>query len=89
MGRPWRPYASITYIHWFIGQHIKPGGWSNWNANENYKMARYPEYENDGPGAAIAARAPWAKQLTDSEEKNISIANVFKGWQPKDCNFKM
>ena len=26
LGRPWRPYASVTYIHCFIGQQIKPEG---------------------------------------------------------------
>ncbi|MEO8404476.1 MAG: pectinesterase family protein, partial [Chitinophagaceae bacterium] len=31
LGRPWRPYANVAYIHCFIGQHIRPEGWSNWN----------------------------------------------------------
>lgn len=89
LGRPWRPYASVTYIHCYIGAHIKSGGWSNWNKTDNYKTTRYAEYENYGPGAAITSRVSWAQQLTSAREKNITVSNVLNGWVPKDCNFKM
>jgi pectinesterase len=89
LGRPWRSYASVIYIHCYVGAHIKPEGWSNWNTTERYKTARYAEYENYGPGAAIALRVLWSKQLTESVVKNITIINVLKGWVPKDCNFKL
>jgi pectinesterase len=89
LGRPWRPYASVTYIHCFIGQQIKPEGWSNWNKTENYKTTRFSEYEDYGPGAIIPKRISWSKQLTDDEVKKITINNVLNGWQPKDCNFNM
>ena len=89
LGRPWRPFASVTYIHCYIGQHIKPEGWSNWNSTDNYKTTRYAEYDNYGPGAQISGRVSWAHKLKDEEEKNITIQNVFKGWVPKDCNFKI
>ncbi|MES2882635.1 MAG: pectinesterase family protein, partial [Bacteroidota bacterium] len=29
LGRPWRPFAHVAYLHCYIGQHIKPEGWSN------------------------------------------------------------
>lgn len=89
LGRPWRPYASITYMHCYIGEHIKPEGWSNWNKTENYKTARYSEYESYGPGAEMSLRVPWSKQLTDEEAKKITIKNILNGWEPKECNFKM
>ena len=41
LGRPWRPYASVTYIHCFIGEHIRPEGWSTWNNTDSYKNSRY------------------------------------------------
>jgi pectinesterase len=88
LGRSWRPFASVTYMHCYIGPHIKPEGWSNWNKTDNYKTTRYSEYENHGPGASIAERVSWSKQLTDAEAENITIEKVFNGWQPKDCNFK-
>lgn len=89
LGRPWRPYAAVAYIHCYIGAHIKPEGWSNWNNTENYKTTRYSEYENYGPGASIANRVDWSTQPTSDSVKKYTIANVLNGWQPKDCNFKM
>jgi pectinesterase len=73
LGRPWRPYASVTYMHCYIGQHIKPEGWSNWNNTENNKTARYSEYKNYGPSADASKRVNWAKQLTDEEAKEFDF----------------
>ena len=82
LGRPWRPYAQVLYMNSYIGQHIKPEGWSNWNNTDNYKTTRYSEYKNYGPSSDPAKRIAWAKQLTDEEAKKITIANVFNGWNP-------
>ncbi len=83
LGRPWRPYASVTYIHCFIGAHIKPGGWSNWNNTDNYKTARYAEYKNYGPAADVSKRISWSHQLSDEEIKDYTIQNVFGNWNPE------
>ena len=80
LGRPWRPYASVTFIHCFIGEHIKPEGWSNWNNTENYKTTRYAEYKNYGPSADITKRVNWARQLTDEEAKEITLQKFFGDW---------
>ena len=85
LGRPWRPYASVIYIHCYLGPQIKAEGWSNWNQTENYKTTRFAEYENYGPGANPSSRISWAKQLNDDEIKKYSIENVFNGWIPDDC----
>lgn len=82
LGRPWRPYASVVYIHCFIGEHIKPEGWSNWNNTDNYKTARYAEYKNYGPSADPAKRISWARQFTDEEVKKYTLKNVFGEWNP-------
>lgn len=89
LGRPWKPYASVTYIHCYISPHILQGGWRNWNNTENYKTARFAEYENYGPGAQKSKRVTWSKQLSDNQVKKYTIKNVLYGWQPKGCNFKM
>lgn len=83
LGRPWRPYASVTYMHCYLGQHIKPEGWSNWNNTDNYKTTRFAEYKSFGPGAADAARLSWTKQLTDKEAAAITLTTVFKDWNPQ------
>jgi pectinesterase len=83
LGRPWRPYAMVTYMHCYIGQHIIPQGWANWNQTENYKTTRYAEYKNYGPGAAIDQRVQWSKQLSDEEVKKYTLKNVFGDWNPE------
>jgi pectinesterase len=83
LGRPWRPYASVAYIHCFIGAHIKPEGWSNWNNTDNYKTARYAEYENYGPSADPSKRIECSRQLTDEEIKNYTLRNIFGNWIPR------
>lgn len=73
LGRPWRPHAAVVYIHCFIGGHIRPEGWSNWNNTDSYKTARYAEYKNYGPSADPAKRVNWARQLTDEEAKEYDV----------------
>jgi pectinesterase len=80
LGRPWQPYASVTYIRCFIGEHIKPEGWNNWNKPENEKTARYAEYKNYGPSADPLKRVNWARQLTDEEAKEINLSIFFGDW---------
>jgi pectinesterase len=80
LGRPWRSYAAVVYIHCYIGQHIIPQGWSNWNQTENYKTTRYAEYKNYGPGAAIEQRVQWSKQLTNEQVKQYTLKNIFGNW---------
>lgn len=82
LGRPWRAYADVTYIHCYIGQHIKSAGWSNWHDTDRYKTARYSEYESYGPGANPSKRVPWSHQLTNAEVQKYSIENVLNGWNP-------
>ena len=47
-GRPWRPYASTTFLNCEFGSHIRPEGWDNWRNKENEKTARYAEFGNTG-----------------------------------------
>jgi pectinesterase len=82
LGRPWRLWASVTFIHCYLGPHIRPEGWSDWNNNGSYKTARYAEYENEGPAAGPAKRAAWTHQLTDDETQRITLKNTFGDWQP-------
>ena len=83
LGRPWRPFSSVTYINCFIDAHIVAAGWDNWRNEANEKTARYAEYNSFGPGANASARAIWSKQLTEEEKNRITIKNVFGDWQPK------
>ena len=83
LGRPWRPYAAVTYLHCYIGAHIKAEGWSKWNNTDNHLTTRYSEYANFGPSADPSKRVDWAKQLTVEEVKKYTTWNVLRGWDPK------
>ena len=80
LGRPWRPYASVVYIKCFIGEHIKPEGWSNWNNTDNYKTTRYAEYKNYGPSSDPEKRVNWSRQLTDEEAKKYDLKIFLQSW---------
>jgi len=82
LGRPWRPYASVTYLNTTMSEAIRPEGWHNWNKTENQGTARYAEWDSKGPGANPTARVPWSKQLTDAEAKAITVQQVLGGWNP-------
>lgn len=84
LGRPWRPYANVVYMHSYIGQHIRPEGWSNWNNTQNHLTARYAEYENYGPLSDLSSRVKWSKQLNNDEAKKYTIGNVLKDWNPNE-----
>jgi pectinesterase len=83
LGRPWTPYASVTYIRCEIGNHILPEGWNNWRNPANEQTARYREYQNYGAGANVSKRVTWIKQLSDSEAAAYTIKNIFGDWNPE------
>lgn len=82
LGRPWRPFAKTVFINTYMGKHIKPEGWHNWNKPEAEKQVLYAEYKSHGPGAAPAKRVKWAKQLTAEEAKKYDINTIFGDWMP-------
>lgn len=85
LGRPWRPYAAVSFINCEMGDHIAPSGWDNWRKTENEKTARYSEYKSTGPGAKPDARAPWSKQLTAAEAAACTVPTILGGtdrWNP-------
>ncbi len=83
LGRPWRPNASVTYLYCYIDKHIRPDGWSTWNNTDSYKMSRYSEYKNYGPGSNPARRVDWSHQLSDDDAAKFTIRNVLGGWDPR------
>jgi pectinesterase len=85
LGRPWRPYASVTYINCEMGSHISPEGWNNWGNPANEKTARYAEYGSktlDGKPLDLSQRVSWAKKLTAAEAAAYTATHVLGGWNP-------
>lgn len=79
LGRPWRPFAAVTFLNCELTDAIRPEGWDNWGKESNEKTARYAEYKSTGPGANPTTRVGWAKQLTDEEAKAINLSKVLSG----------
>lgn len=67
LGRPWRDYARVVFLHCEIGSHITPSGWVNWDKTARDKTAYYAEFENNGAGATAGQRVAWSHQLTAKE----------------------
>ncbi|MBE1441463.1 pectinesterase family protein [Paenibacillus sp. OAS669] len=85
LGRPWRPYSSVTYLYTWMDTHIKPAGWDDWGNAANQSTARYKEFGSTGPGADAASRVSWAGQLTSSQAGAMSAQSVLAGsdgWDP-------
>lgn len=84
LGRPWRPYARVVFLHCQLDDMIAPEGWSNWHDTQNYLTAYYAEYQNTGPGYQPQQRVSWAHQLTDEEAVHYTPAEIFGEWHPMD-----
>ena len=85
LGRPWRPYSRVVYIDCYMGEHIRPEGWNNWDNAENEKTAWYAEFGSTGPGARIESRVPWAHRLTAAGVAAFRAENFLRGkdhWNP-------
>jgi pectinesterase len=81
LGRPWRARAKTAFIRCELPQQIAAEGWNNWGNPQNETTVLYTEYKSTGPGANLAGRVPWAKQLSDKEAKDYTIGNIFS-----NCN---
>lgn len=85
LGRPWRPFSRVVYVHCDLSSHIAPEGWLNWKGTENDKTAYYAEYDCTGDGAATGKRVPWSRQLKDADASPFSRESFLKGdddWSP-------
>ena len=82
LGRPWRDYARVAFLHCQMGAHILPQGWANWSGTNRSKTACYVEYQNTGKGALNEKRVPWSHQLTKEEAAEYSSDNILG----PDCN---
>lgn len=86
LGRPWRPYAAVAFIHCEMDGHIRPEGWDNWRNPENEKTARYAEYGSTGAGGKAGKRVKWSGQLTADEAAGLTdiqtLFNQMVSWNP-------
>ncbi|MGB6200136.1 MAG: pectinesterase family protein [Candidatus Acidiferrales bacterium] len=87
LGRPWRPHASVVYLHTRIDANVIPAGWEEWPrfGVPSLPVAYYAEFDSTGPGADPTAREKYSHQLTAAEADRFSPALVLAGkdgWNP-------
>ena len=88
LGRPWRDYSRVVYLECWMGDHIRPEGWNNWNKEAAEQTAWFAEYASDGPGANADARVKWAKPLTAAAAHDFAPEVFLRGtdgWNPVDA----
>lgn len=87
LGRPWRPYATVVYLHTEMGNKIDPAGWREWHPGETHSLdtACYAEFDSTGPGAHPKERDPHTHILTPEEARQYEPAVFLRGadnWDP-------
>lgn len=85
LGRPWRIYASTTFLNCEMSDVIQPEGWNDWKKPEAHTAARYAEYNSTGAGASPTSRPDWTHQLEKSGAQKIKMDAVLAGadgWNP-------
>jgi pectinesterase len=85
LARPWRLYSRVIYLDCWLGDHILPEGWNNWNKPEAEKSSFFAEFGSDGPGAKTTERASWSHRLTPGEVAKFRADRFLRGddnWNP-------
>jgi len=87
LGRPWRPYATVIFLHTEMGDKIDPAGWREWHPGDTHSLdtAYYAEFDSMGPGAHVGERDAHAHMLTPVEAKQYEPQVFLRGkdnWNP-------
>ncbi len=87
LGRPWRDYATVIFMHTEMGDKIAPAGWSEWHAEVSRTLdtAYYAEFDSTGPGAHHDERDKHTHFLTPDEAKQYEPKVFLRGadnWDP-------
>jgi pectin methylesterase-like acyl-CoA thioesterase len=83
LGRPWRAYSSVVFLHTEMDLPIAAEGWHEWehDGKPSLPTAFYAEYKSTGAGANPARR-----QLSDAEVKQFARATFFDGWNAAEVH---
>jgi pectinesterase len=91
LSRPWpSPSEAATaqktvLLNAVLSGHIRPEGWSVWNANTITGNIYYGEYNSkyfSGAAVDVSARVPWSFQLTAPEAAGYTLPAIFGSWDP-------
>ena len=51
IARPWRNYGKVRLENCYLGSHIHPEGWNDWNKIDAHETVSFIEIASYGPGA--------------------------------------
>ena len=66
LGRPWRNYAKTLLVNCWLGEHIHPDGFHDWDKPAAHETMFYAECGSYGPGAGDR-RAAYVKLLDQAD----------------------
>lgn len=72
LGRPWRQWSRVLWQKSYLGDVVRPEGWSRWDEIQSVENVVFGEYKNYGTGAGVQMRANFSSQLN----KPIKIEDV-------------
>ncbi|KAL6627026.1 hypothetical protein ACP70R_030752 [Stipagrostis hirtigluma subsp. patula] len=85
LGRPWKPFSRVVYMESFMAGHVAAAGWLAWDESGRVPdTIYYGEYQNEGPGAAVAGRVAWPgyrviRQAAEAME--FTAGKFIHGWK--------
>lgn len=82
LGRPWRDYAQTILLNCYLGEHIHPEGFHDWNKPDARNTCLYAEYNSTGPGAdnGRGVRADFVRSLSEEESLHYSRDKVLQNF---------
>ena len=86
LGRPWREWAQTVLIDCWLGPHIKPEGWWDWDKPAAHDRAWYAGARLHGPAGNAEGWVAWARELGPADAARYSRALVLggdDGWDPQ------
>ncbi|KAJ0164855.1 Pectinesterase [Colletotrichum tanaceti] len=80
LGRPWRTFSRVVFQNSFLGDVVKPVGWSAWDETQSTSDISYAEFNNTGPGAE-GVRPKFSSKLALAVEPATILGDGFeKEW---------
>ncbi|WP_312097030.1 pectinesterase family protein [Niallia sp.] len=65
LGRPWRPYANVTFSQCRVGSHIHSDRWDDWGKKENRETVTYRESKNSYFQKSPVKKIEWIQIETE------------------------
>lgn len=82
LGRPWKMFSRVVYMESYLGDHIDPTGWIEWNATSPLDKLYYGEYSNVGPRADTSQRVKWSNlhvNMSREDAEKFTVAQFIFG----------